>query len=127
MLKTVLSLPRFAAMALWLAASVAVAAGDEPARVTLLAGADDGTGAVDGTAPSQATWTSAVPPSTTGFLVKCFPDGTCDSKTVFFCRMNTAGTGCDPTGPAFELRAKLSIMRLGGAIGTRTEDRKSVV
>jgi len=50
MLKTVLSLPRFAAMALWLAASVAVAAGDEPARVTLLAGADDGTGAVDGTA-----------------------------------------------------------------------------
>ena len=78
-------------------------------------------GAVDGTAPSQATWTSAVPPSTTGFLVKCFPDGTCDSKTVFFCRMNTAGTGCDPTGPAFELRAKLSIMRLGGAIGTRTD------
>ena len=79
-------------------------------------------GAVDSTAPALNTWTSTVPPPpTAGFLVQCFPDGTCDSKTVFFCRMNAAGTGCDPTGPSFELRAKLSIMRLGGAIGTRTD------
>jgi hypothetical protein len=78
-------------------------------------------GAVDSTAPAMMTWLSAVPPSTSGFMVKCLPDGTCDSKTLFFCRMASTGSTCDPTGPSYELKAKLSIMKLGGAIGTRTD------
>jgi hypothetical protein len=79
-------------------------------------------GAVNSTAPGFTAWTSNVPPSTSGFMVSCKPDGTCDAKTVFFCRANTANMSvCDTAGLANEVRAKLSVMPLGGAISTRTD------
>jgi prepilin-type N-terminal cleavage/methylation domain-containing protein len=78
--------------------------------------------AVDQTQPMFTSWPSFAPPSTTGFMVQCKPDGTCDSRTLFFCKPNpTSPTTCDPTGPSFELKAKLAIMQLGGAINTRTD------
>jgi len=79
-------------------------------------------GAKDQSATMFTSWTSSPPPSTTGFMVQCSPDGTCDSRTLFFCRPNAASpTTCDATGPSFELKAKLAIMPLGGAINTRTD------
>jgi prepilin-type N-terminal cleavage/methylation domain-containing protein len=76
----------------------------------------------DSTHPAMLTWQSSPPPSTSGFMVSCYPDGTCDSKTLFFCRPVTPGSStCDTTGPQQELKAKLTILPLGGAIGLRTD------
>jgi prepilin-type N-terminal cleavage/methylation domain-containing protein len=62
-----------------------------------------------------------LPPAapSSGFVAQCFPDGTCDSRTLFFERQDLA-TGV-VTGASYELKAKLSIMPLGGAITTRAD------
>jgi prepilin-type N-terminal cleavage/methylation domain-containing protein len=78
-------------------------------------------GPVDGNAPWMLTWTSPVPPNGSGLTMRCYPDSTCDSNTLFFCRLNITTSDCDTTGPSYELKAKLSVLRLGGAIGTRTD------
>jgi prepilin-type N-terminal cleavage/methylation domain-containing protein len=77
---------------------------------------------VDQTAPMFTSWDAPPDPSTAGFRAQCRPDGTCDAKTLFFCRPATPGSStCDTTGPSYELKAKLAIMPLGGAITTRTD------
>ena len=67
------------------------------------------------------------PPSSTdwnAFDARCSPDGTCQPVTLFF-QANRPGTSCDPTatpsGPVYELCAKLAVMPLGGAINTRAD------
>ena len=78
--------------------------------------------AVDQTAATLTSWPSTFPPSTSGFMVQCKPDGTCDPRMLFFCRPAPASPStCDPTGPSLEIKAKLAIMPLGGAINTRTD------
>jgi prepilin-type N-terminal cleavage/methylation domain-containing protein len=47
------------------------------------------------------------------FTSNCKPDGTCDSRTVFFQYLLS--------GPDYESKAKLAVMPLGGAINTRTD------
>jgi len=82
------------------------------------------TGVVDQqtASPILTSWDAPADPSTAGFRVQCRPDGTCDAKTLFFCRPATPGSStCDTTGPSYELKAKLAIMPLGGAITTRTD------
>jgi hypothetical protein len=54
-------------------------------------------------------------------VAQCFPDGTCDPRTLFFERQDPATGLTIVTGPSYELQAKLSIMPLGGAITTRTD------
>jgi hypothetical protein len=48
-----------------------------------------------------------------GFTSNCKPDGTCDSRTVFFQYLIA--------GPDYESKAKLAVMQLGGAINTRMD------
>jgi prepilin-type N-terminal cleavage/methylation domain-containing protein len=48
-----------------------------------------------------------------GFTAQCKPDGSCDSRTVFF--------QAAIAGPTYEQLAKISVMQLGGAITTRTD------
>ncbi|HEY6177804.1 MAG TPA: prepilin-type N-terminal cleavage/methylation domain-containing protein [Kofleriaceae bacterium] len=78
-------------------------------------------GPVDHTVGSSAVWTTW---TTTTSPLQCKPDGTCTSVTVFF-QSALPGPSCDPTVPPtqslFEQCAKLSVMRLGGAINTRTD------
>lgn len=47
------------------------------------------------------------------FTSNCKPDGTCDSRTVFFQYLLP--------GPDYESKAKLAVMPLGGAINTHTD------
>ncbi len=58
---------------------------------------------------------AALTKSTTWSLFKsnCYPDGTCDARTLFF-------KAVKPTDP-FEAQSRLSIMPLGGAIMTRKD------
>lgn len=58
-----------------------------------------------------AVWDVPAPPAAAsqGFIAKCFPDGTCDSRTLFF-----QSTGL--TGAVYERQARLMILQLGGAI-----------
>jgi hypothetical protein len=81
------------------------------------------TGVVDQTAtPMLTSWDAPPAPSTAGFRSQCRPNGTCDPMTLFFCRPATPGSSaCDTTGPSYELKAKLAIMPLGGAITTHTD------
>jgi prepilin-type N-terminal cleavage/methylation domain-containing protein len=58
---------------------------------------------------------AALPRSTdwTGFEVRCYPDGTCDPRTLFF-------EAAEP-GAESERYARMSIMPIGGAIMTRRD------
>jgi len=57
-----------------------------------------------------------------GLIIRCRPDGTCDSTTMFF-QANPAGPDCAtaPAGPLNDWCAKLSVMPLGGAITLRPD------
>jgi prepilin-type N-terminal cleavage/methylation domain-containing protein len=69
---------------------------------------------VDGSVAGSANWDGALPPiATAGFVTSCRPDGTCDSRTLFF-------QAAIPV-PDYEQLAKLAIMPLGSAITTRTD------
>ena len=52
-------------------------------------------------------------PDWTGFASQCRPDGICDARTLFF--------QAAIAGPAYEQKARISIMPLGGAITTSTD------
>jgi prepilin-type N-terminal cleavage/methylation domain-containing protein len=55
------------------------------------------------------------------FVAQCKPDGTCDATTLFF-QSAIPGPDCTTaTTPVYEQCAKLTIMRLGGAITTRPD------
>jgi prepilin-type N-terminal cleavage/methylation domain-containing protein len=59
--------------------------------------------------------------SWTTFVAQCKPDGTCDATTLFF-ESAIPGPDCNTaTTPVYEQCAKLSIMRLGGAITTHAD------
>lgn len=47
------------------------------------------------------------------FVSQCTPNGTCDSRTIFFQATISV--------PSYEAQAKLAVMPLGGAITTRTD------
>lgn len=63
----------------------------------------------------STTWNAPAPPAapTAGFSLQCRPDGTCDSRSLFFQAAIAA--------PAYEQLARLSVMPLGGAINTATD------
>jgi prepilin-type N-terminal cleavage/methylation domain-containing protein len=72
-------------------------------------------GVVNGASPARtADWSAwgALPPPAKAAL-QCRPDGTCDANTLF---LQSA-----IAGPAYEAFARVSVMRLGGAITTRTD------
>ncbi len=49
-----------------------------------------------------------------GFLMYCYPSGTCDARSMFF---QAAQTG----GPSYDYQARISVMPIGGAIMTRKD------
>jgi prepilin-type N-terminal cleavage/methylation domain-containing protein len=55
----------------------------------------------------------AVSTDWTGFEAKCYPDGTCDARTLFF--------EAAEAGASSERYARISIMPIGGAIMTRRD------
>jgi prepilin-type N-terminal cleavage/methylation domain-containing protein len=74
-----------------------------PASVTASAYADS-VGAYAAVSP-QTTWTS--------FQLYCYPDGTCDSRTLFFTKTNGSG--------GLDYQSRLSVMPLGAAIYVRRD------
>jgi prepilin-type N-terminal cleavage/methylation domain-containing protein len=81
-------------------------------------------GAVDHTFPTRTNdWSRWAAPGG-GNLLRCWPDGTCDSCSLFFQAVQP-GPSCDPTVPASvplnEQCGKLAVMPLGGAITTRAD------
>jgi prepilin-type N-terminal cleavage/methylation domain-containing protein len=69
-------------------------------------------------------WGTTTPPAAPGagdFVSQCRPDGTCDSRTLFF-QAALPGPDCTVAGPPlYEQCAKISIMQLGGAITTHAD------
>lgn len=75
-------------------------------------------GPVDRTVPGASTvWDTPL-----GMIINCRPDGTCDSRTLFFQNV-IPGPDCQtaPAGPLNDQCAKISVMQLGGAITTRPD------
>jgi prepilin-type N-terminal cleavage/methylation domain-containing protein len=66
---------------------------------------------------ASTTWDLPLP-----LVIYCKPDGTCDSRTLFF-QSVFPGPDCQtaPAGPLNDQCAKISVMQLGGAITTRPD------
>jgi len=64
----------------------------------------------------STTWDTA-----SGLVIQCYPNGTCDARTMFFQNV-IPGPDCQAaTAPLNDQCAKISVMPLGGAITTRAD------